>query len=65
MSEAGGRGPRTMRAGDEDPPAHRGRRVCLLLTGADTGGRFALLETVERRGGAPPRHKPTPEVPVV
>ena len=31
-------------------------RVSVLVAGEETGGRFALLETVEARGGEPPRH---------
>ena len=57
MREAGGRGPRATRASAGD----RGRRVRPLLTGEDTGGRFALLETVEQRGGEPPCHIHTRE----
>ncbi len=31
-------------------------RVSVLIAGEETGGRFALLETVEARGEEPPRH---------
>ena len=29
----------------------------VLITGEETGGRFALIQTVEVRGGEPPRHR--------
>ena len=34
-----------------------GGEVRLLLTGAETRGRLALVETRERRGEGPPRHR--------
>jgi quercetin dioxygenase-like cupin family protein len=61
MGAAAGRGSRTRRAGDANALARRGRRVRLLLSGEDTGGRFALLETVVARGGEPPGHIHTRE----
>ena len=61
MGAGAGRGSRTGRAGDADALARRGRRVRPLLSGEDTGGRFALLETVVARGGEPPGHIHTRE----
>lgn len=37
------------------PPA-REARVAVLVAGAETGDRFALIETVEEPGAEPPRH---------
>ena len=36
-------------------PTH-GQRVSILVAGEETGGRFALVETVEERGSEAPRH---------
>ena len=61
MGAAAGRGPQARRAGGTDALAQRGRLVRPLLTGEDTGGRFALLETVVAPGGEPPGHIHTRE----
>ena len=37
--------------------AERGQGVVILIGGEATGGRFALVETVEVRGAAAPRHR--------
>ena len=43
--------------GVKDPTsAERGQGVAVLIGGEATGGRFALVETVEVRGAAAPRH---------
>ena len=34
-----------------------GRRIAVLVAGEETGGRFALVESVEVRGAEPPRHR--------
>ena len=39
------------------PVGERGNEMHLLLGGGETGGRLALIHTVERRGGEPPRHR--------
>ena len=38
------------------PALTHGERVSILVTGEETGGRFALVEMVEERGAEPPRH---------
>ena len=38
------------------PVAAHGERVSILVAGEETGGRFALVETVEERGSEAPRH---------
>ena len=43
------------RAGDEQPRA-LGPRAAILVAGEETGGRLAIVETVELRGAEPPRH---------
>src|SRR5215831_11064068 len=35
---------------------YAGGTVSVLLSGADTGGEFAVWEAVQRPGGEPPRH---------
>ena len=45
----------TRQPGCEQSRADR-RRASILVTGAETGGRFALVETIEVRGAEPPRH---------
>ena len=46
-------------------PAQGSDSVRVLVSGADTGGRYALIETRERRGGEPPLHAHTNEDEVV
>ena len=45
--------------------AEGGRPVRVVVSGADTDGRFALVETRERPGGEPPLHAHTREDEVV
>ena len=42
--------------GIKDTSAERGQGAVILIGGEATGGRFALVETVEVRGAAAPRH---------
>ena len=44
-----------LRVASVSAPAHQ-LRAAVLVGGEETGGRFALVETVEERGAEPPRH---------
>ena len=45
-----------LRAGPMSVSVHEQRRVAVLIAGEGTGGRFALVETVEVRSAKEPRH---------
>lgn len=53
--------PRAVLAGWNNTIVHLGGRACLLVTGEETDGRFALLESWQQRGAEPPRHTHTRE----
>ena len=61
MIEARNCEPRVRRAGREHALQSLGSVVNLLVTGEETAGRFAVVETRERRGAEPPRHVHTRE----
>ena len=47
---------REERTGGEDSAPRSRTAASVLVAGGDTGGRFALLETVEKKGAEPPLH---------
>ncbi len=57
--------PTATRAGSHNTMSHLGSQVSLLLTGQQTGDRFALLETLEKKGTEPPCYIHTREDQVV
>jgi quercetin dioxygenase-like cupin family protein len=54
MIDTGAREPRAVWASEENTLSYLGSQVRLLLTGEDTGGRFAVIETVETKDSAHP-----------
>lgn len=47
---------RGLGVGSMPVPVHQRTAATVLVAGEETGGRFALVETVEERGAEPPRH---------
>ncbi len=65
MIEARTSGLRAVRAGKENSLQYLGNLVSLLVSGEDTQGQFAVIETRERRGTERPRHRHNHEDEVV
>jgi mannose-6-phosphate isomerase-like protein (cupin superfamily) len=54
-------GDRRVHGADNEDSLQDSRSVCVVVSGDETGGRYALVETLVRRGSEPPLHLHTRE----